>query len=136
MAYSDAVVTEALVRLAVNKYNYELTAEQMGVTVRSLRNWEKSFPKKSVPALLERAIERMLMVIPETWTGHDWAITIGILMDKWLLIQGEPTERTESLVKHFDSLSDGEKQAVVAEAERIIASFSAGDNNQGIDGGD
>lgn len=131
MAYSDTIRTEAIIRLAINKYDFEKTSEQTGVTVRTLRNWEKNFPKKSVPELLERAIERLLMVIPATMTGQEWAVALGILMDKWLLIQGEPTERTESLVKTFEALSDDERRAVVEEAQNIIASFGAVGHSDG-----
>ena len=48
MAYSDAFRAEALIRLAVNRYDYEKTAEQMGVPVRTLRRWDKNVPKKGV----------------------------------------------------------------------------------------
>lgn len=132
MAYSDAERTEALVKLAVNRYNYKLTAEQTGVTVRTLRNWENNYPKKTVPLLLNRAIERLLMVIPEKWDGNEWAIALGILMDKWLLLQGEPTSRAESVFKTIEEMSDSERDAVITEAERILAeatSSGASDSN-------
>lgn len=121
MAYSDAFVTEAMIRLAINKYDYDTTAEQMGVTARTLRNWEKNFPKKGVPDLLNRAIERMLSVIPDNWNGHDWAIAIGILIDKWLLMQGEPTSRTESILHGLKDIDQNDRNAIVAEAERILS---------------
>jgi hypothetical protein len=120
MAYSDAFVTECMIRLAVNKYDFDKTAEQMGVTARSLRNWEKSFPKKGVPELLCRAIERLLSVIPEKWDGHDWAVSLGILMDKWLLLQGEATNRTESIVRGLKDVTTDERDAIIKEAERIL----------------
>ena len=121
MAYSDAFKTEAMIRLAVNKYDYNKTADQVNVTARTLRNWEKSFPKKGVPDLLNRAIERMLSVIPETWSGQDWAIALGILIDKWLILQGEPTQRTENFINTFEALTEDEKQAVIQEAQDFIA---------------
>jgi len=136
MAYSDALKTEAIIRLAINKFDYEKTAQQMQVTSRSLRNWERNFTKKGIPELLNRAIERMLMVIPETWSGHDWAIAIGILMDKWLLLQGEPTQRTENLINTFEALSDDDRRAIVEEAQKIIAGFGfIGDNTSDRDNG-
>jgi len=67
--YSDEFRTEAVIRLAINQFDYAKTAEQFDVTERSLRNWEKVFPKKSVPELLERAITRLLMVIPKDMKG-------------------------------------------------------------------
>lgn len=135
MAYSDAFKTESIIRLATNKYDYQKTADQIGIPVRTLRNWEKSFPKKGVPELLERAIERMLMVIPKDMTGHDWAVAMGILMDKWLLLHGEPTQRTENIMQTFGELTEDERRAVVEEAQQIIAEFSTsgsfGSNGRG-----
>lgn len=134
MAYSDSFVTEAIIRLAANKYDYNKTAEQVGVPARTIRNWEKSFPKKGVPELLDRAIERMLMVIPDKWHGQDWAIALGILIDKWLLIQGEPTERTENLVKHFEGLTNEEREAVIDRAREILTGMGGAGNIDGKNG--
>ena len=135
MAYSDAFRTEAIIRLAVNKYDYDKTSEQMGVTVRTLRLWEKNYPKKGVPELLERAIERLLMVIPSDINARDWSTAVGILFDKWALLQGMPTERTENIINSIGELPHDERRAVIEEAERIIAGFGEtsglGDSNEG-----
>ena len=129
--YSDAEKTEAIVRLAINKYDYEKTAEQLRISDRTLRRWDKDAIKNGVPELLERAIQRLLMVIPENMSGHDWSITLGILLDKWLLLQGEPTERTENLLKTFGALTDDERQAVIHEAQEIVGSLSASGDYSG-----
>ena len=121
MAYSDGFKTEAMIRLAINHFDYALTAEQMGCTVRTLRNWEKNFPKNNVTDLLDRAIVRMLSIIPKDMSGHDWGVALGILMDKWLLLQGEATSRHENINTVLDNLSESDYENVVAEAERIIA---------------
>jgi len=121
MAYSDAEVGEALVRLAVNKYDYALTAEQTRVPEQTLRRWNKSVPKKGVAELLDRAIERLLMVIPNDIGGRDWAIALGILLDKWLLVHGQPNSRAENIITAIEGLTDSERNAVIAEAERILA---------------
>lgn len=118
MAYSDGEKAEALIRLAVNKYDFDLTAEQTGIAARTLRRWDKNVTKKSVGELLDRAIERMLMAIPREWSGHDWAIALGILIDKWLIMQGEPTVRSESIVHGYSELDETEKELV---AERVRA---------------
>ena len=120
MAYSDAEVAEALIRLAVNKYDYDKTAKETGYPPQTLRRWNKSVPKKGVGDLLERAIERMLMHIPTDWRGHDWAVAVGILMDKWLLMQGEPTERTENIQREVARLNPSERDELLAEAKSII----------------
>lgn len=119
--YSDAQRTEALIQLAINKYDYDKTAEDTGVSAKSLRRWDKDVAKKTVPELLERAIERMLMHIPKDWKGNDWSIALGILMDKWLLVHGKATERTESLTGFLESLPDDDRERVIEEAERILA---------------
>jgi len=128
--YSDAFKTETMVRLAVNKYDYDKTAEQTGVTARTLRNWEKDFTKKGVPDLLERAIERMLMVIPEKWSGHDWAVSLGILLDKYQLLRGEPTERTENIFKQIQNMPDNELNELISQFEQA-ASVSRSDLDEG-----
>jgi len=134
--YSDEYRTEAMVRLAINSFDYEKTAEEMGgVTVRSLRNWEKQFPKKTVPQLLDRAIERLLMSIPTEWKGQEWAVALGILFDKWLLVQGEPTQRTESIVHGYSDLTDEERELVATRAREIIAEFGDGGAGKGPDNG-
>jgi len=124
--YSDALVSEALVLLAVNKYDYEKTSETLGVSDRTLRRWDKDAIKKGIPELLGRAIERMLMHIPTNWKGNDWAIALGILMDKWLLLQGEPTSRAESVFKTIEGMTNSERDAVIVEAERILAGAIGG----------
>jgi len=124
--YSDALVSEALVLLAVNKYDYEKTSETLGVSDRTLRRWDKDAIKKGIHELLGRAIERMLMHIPTNWKGNDWAIALGILMDKWLLLQGEPTSRAESVFKTIEGMTNSERDAVIVEAERILAGAIGG----------
>ena len=118
MAYSDSQVTEAMIRLAINKYDYKLTAEQTGISEKTLHRWDKNATKKGVPDLLERAIERMLMVIPEKWNGHDWAVSLGILIDKYQLIHGQPTERTESIFKALEEMPDSELNEIIDQFEQ------------------
>ncbi len=120
MAYSDGEVAEALIRLSINKYDFDLTAEQSGISKSALKRWARKSPKKGVADLLDRAIQRMLMVIPKNMNTKDWAIALGILMDKWLLIQGEPTERSESLLRTMSELTKEEKDAVVERARAVI----------------
>lgn len=124
--YSDGEVAEALIRLAINRYDYELTADQTGVSEKTLRRWDKDAPKNSVADLLDRAIVRLLSVIPDNMDGKDWAIAVGILLDKWLLLQGEATSRHESISRVLDDLDADDYASVVAEAERIIANARAG----------
>jgi len=130
-SYSDAFRSEAVIKLMINRYDYNKTAAEFKIPERTLRNWEKDFPKKGIGDLLDRAIERLLSNIPEFKRGSDWAIALGILLDKWLLMQGEPTQRTESFVRTFGELTDAERTAVVEEAERIIASLRPSNADEG-----
>lgn len=131
MAYSDAEVAEALIRLAANKYDYQKTADDLSLNIRTLRTWEKRFPKKGVADLLERAIERLLMAIPTDMKGNDWAIALGILMDKWLLVQGKATQRTETIDKTIGEMKDDEYERVLEEAETIIREAQSGSAHSG-----
>ena len=129
MAYSENVKNEALIKLAINKYNYELTASDTGVPSRTLRRWDKNIQNvtKNIPELLERVIQRLLMVIPPDMTAHDWMIALGILIDKWQLIRGEPTSRTESRSESrieavftlLQSMTDDELNTLQAEFQAV-----------------
>lgn len=120
--YTDAEKQEAVIMLAVNKYDYKKTAEQTGVSIKTLRRWDKLAPKKGVPELLERAIERMLVNIPDTWKGGDWAVALGILMDKWLLVQGKATSRNENVFSWLQSLPSEELDDLVKQFEQAANS--------------
>lgn len=118
--YDDNERAEALFALAVNRYDYQKTAKETGIAVKTLRRWDKDAPKKNIGALLDRAIERLLSSVPNDLKGDAWAITLGILMDKWLLLQGEPTSRTETIAREVEKLTPNERDAVIAEARAII----------------
>lgn len=102
--------------MAVNKYNYKMTASDLGIPEMTLRRWDKNKNVvKNVPELLERAIQRLLMVIPEKWDGNSWAIALGILIDKWQLIRGEPTNRTENIFTVLQNMTDDELTSLQTE---------------------
>jgi hypothetical protein len=116
--YCDLERDEALILLAVNRYNVLKTSEQTGISRNTLKKWSKERPKKEVPALLERAIERLLMVIPSNMDGRDWAVALGILMDKWLLVHGKATQRTENLVEFIQQMPDSDLNELIGEFEQ------------------
>uniref|UniRef100_A0A6M3KKH3 Putative DNA binding, helix-turn-helix domain containing protein n=1 Tax=viral metagenome TaxID=1070528 RepID=A0A6M3KKH3_9ZZZZ len=132
VVYEPSERAEAIIRLAINKYDYNKTAKELGVSPSTLRRWERAVPSLGIEEYLERAIARLLIIIPTQWSGRDWGIAIGILMDKWLLCQGAPTSRTESVVKSFEALKEEERDAVVERARQIIAGLS----QPGVDSGD
>jgi len=126
MAYGDLEKAEALIRLAVNHYDYPKTAGELDISIPSLRRWNRTVPKKGIGQLLERAIEQLLMRIPEKFNGQEWAVTVGILMDKWLLAQGQATSRTESIERRIGQMTDDEYYNAIDEAERILAEAAGG----------
>lgn len=133
--HSEYEQAAGLILLATNQNDYEMTASQLGVSVDTLLYWQKksSDKKAALPVLLEEAIKKMLDMMPDKWTGNAWAVAFGIMMDKWLLVNGQPTQRTESttILSDIDNLSDNEKEDILAEAERIIrTATSRGPNNQ------
>jgi hypothetical protein len=73
----------------------------------------------------------MLMTIPTTWKGNDWAIALGILMDKWLLIQGKATNRSENVFSWLSNLPNEELNELVKEFEQ--AANGAGASQTGTD---
>ena len=113
MAYDDIEKSEALIKLAINKGDYDKTAIDTGVSSKTIKRWAKMSPKKGVAELLERAIERLLMNIPADMKARDWAISLGILMDKWLLAQGMATSRTENLFQSLTEMPDEELNELV-----------------------
>ena len=118
--YSDQEIVEALIQLAVNKYNFQKTAAELGLVENTLRRWAKDNKRPGVAPLLERAVEHLLSTIPTNMNGQEWAVALGILLDKWLLFTGRATSRTESVVRKFEEMEDQELENVLAEASRII----------------
>lgn len=146
MAYDKEFKARALIRLAENKNDFEKTAAEMGCSPRSLRHWAKGNrlePKSakvqmsakksagvaksdlSVADYLEQAVIHMLKNPPEKMAGDDWAVAVGILMDKWLLVKGQPTERTETISRLLDGLPENERDYIYREAQELIKEISA-----------
>ena len=121
MSYSDAERTAALLALAANGNDVKTTAKQVKVDPRTLYKWQQQrAAKKHIPEMIETAIGVLLERIPKL-SGRDWGITLGILIDKWLLMQGAPTSRAENIVKGLNDLPAGQRSAVLNAAERILA---------------
>lgn len=124
-----------VILLAKNGNNAAKTAEQLGINESTLYRWvaESESKKETIPILLETAIRKILQMMPDKWTGNTWAIAFGILMDKWLLVNGQPTARTENttVISDLDQMNEKEKDAILAEAERIIQqAIGSGTNSQ------
>ena len=134
MAYSDAKRVSTLIILARNKNDFERTAKEAGVSPTTLKRWatEKG-PNKSIADLLDEALTRMFEYMPAKWEAKDWSIALGIMFDKWLLMQGEATERTEHIGDY--RLTEPEKELVGQRARAIISGFGDGSAGSGSDNG-
>lgn len=108
-----------------------MTAEQMGIAESTLRSWERQYPKATVPELLDRALAHLLANIPDKWAAKDWAVAVGILLDKYQLLQGEPTERVETILNRLGVDDPDFERDVVKEIDRILASAGSGGASEG-----
>ena len=121
--HDDFTKAAAMIFLGTVGNNYELTAQQFGVTPETIHNWEKvSLAKKeALPELIESTLRKLIEMMPKEWTGNTWAIAFGILMDKWLLVHNMPTERKESLFADLtEQLEPNTRENVINYAEDII----------------
>ena len=128
--YSDLKRAEVITRLAANGHDYQKTAAETGVGRSTLQRWAKTCPrngqKKGVSELLEAAIEHLLSTIPQDLNGKEWAIAVGILFDKWLIMQGLPTARVEQILQQLGGMGDLDVNSVLAEAEAILREAGSG----------
>lgn len=132
--YTDAEKAEVIIKLAINHYNYQRTSDETGIPWRTLRRWASNAPSKpGIMALLERALERVLMQVPDDMGGRDWAIALGILMDKWLLSQNKATARSELVTKKLGGLSGPELDELLDEAESILSEAAQRRDLESID---
>jgi hypothetical protein len=149
VAYSPEFKASALIRLAENGHDIDGTAAEVGCSPDSLRRWaagkslQMSATKKAefaniakltVADYLEQAVKQMLDNIPATMKGNDWAVAIGILLDKWLLLNDQATERVETLHRWLEELPEDAKSTIIEEAERVLAeSYGSRRDNCGIE---
>src|SRR5262249_20223925 len=77
-ASSDGVRAAALSLLALHRFDFATTAKATGIPSRTLRNWcaTSGTEKKGarVADLLERALSRLLVAIPEQMSGREWSV--------------------------------------------------------------
>ncbi len=141
--YSDEDKAAALTALDLNEGNVNGTARALGMPDRTLQSWHegsrriarvaqlREHKKGEIAAQLETIIERMMNKLlgdgvtlenkVDKANLRDIAICFGILIDKWLLLKGEPTQI------HLQSARETVKRVVEetgideASARRIVA---------------
>lgn len=144
MAYSNAVKAEALVRLAATGNDYDGVAKEMGIGRRTLVRWSMASVKNgaemaskkgaiSVIDLVAAALEKVLAAVPDDLPGVAWATTVGILVDKWLVLQGlnQPAAEWQAFAMRVRGLGDEQYWRVLREAERLFGDIVAGVGDEG-----
>lgn len=97
--------------------------------------WYQENADVTVPEMLEAAIKWTLQHAPTNFDPRQWAIAMGVLMDKWLLINNKPTQRLESILSGVlpEGMTQKDVDAVIREAQSIL---DAGQTAGGGVGGD
>jgi len=126
MAYSEIQKVKALTLLATNGNDYKKTSEQIGIPPLTLWRWnkgenEKNDNKKSLRQMLELAAEELFEMMPTEWSGNSWAVAIGIITDKILLLDGNPTSRSETIATKLGSMEPEKLEEIMQEAMDIVA---------------
>jgi len=73
---------------------------------------------------IETELERILGAMEKVREKADYkslAIAFGILADKYQLIRGAPTSRTERVTKELQEASDDDLERIIAQAEKMAA---------------
>ena len=129
--YTEEQRRIALARLAVNDGDYDKTAEETGVTARSLRRWAGVEEKPSIPELLEIVLADLLTTGPsESIHPKTWADTVSVLIDKWLVINEQPTSRIETLFQTMETLADDDLDRVLFRLEALETSLSGNQDGE------
>lgn len=116
-SYSQEVKDGAILAVASNNGYVKPTAEQIGIPVRTLQAWWNKYLEaaqdltvrhKDGQGLADRflaiaiaAQDRVMELLPETKSAYQAALIEGINLDKYLLLTGRPTSRTEILKARY-----------------------------------
>lgn len=125
--YTDEFRANALLELASNHNDFKETSQNTGVSEKQLRRWSSSTThqasivvNRQLSDMLEGAIQTLIERMPERFDGHSWNEAVGVLVDKLLLLRGQATTRTESVMRSLGDMSDDERTAIIEEAEGIL----------------
>lgn len=140
--YSDNLRAEALAALKANRGNVEKTARQMNVRPTTLRNWmtQKSHPEATENGEEKRGplADRLESLAWKLVEGIDnpakikkapinqLSVSAGILIDKFRLLRGEPTDISE--FKDDDRLREFEERYAEANAPRPVVQDDDGES--------
>jgi transposase-like protein len=152
--YSDKEKGEILAIVEIQGWDIKGVAEDLGVGSYSIYRWlaesdryEKYLTAKKrefaarIDEVIEKILNRMLEVIPDSTKLSELATTLGIAYDKRALATGDVTARTESEEKSL-GLSQIEVKGQIAhvtrdirklvhQAERVAGIVEAGSGGEG-----
>jgi len=111
------------------------TARAAGVPVSTLESWrtgpfaqlrtqKREEVAADVWAVFQAGVRRIEALLPNTEDMGKVAIATGILYDKFALMSGEPTSRSETKAL-TDGLNDHEKEALRAVLDDVLAKVEA-----------
>ena len=134
---------KTLTTLAVTKNDAKRTAEIEGIGVRTVYRWQAQGPDylkdKQVSELLEGVVKGLLGNAPDPAEANmkDWGIALGILLDKWMILGGNPTKRVENVTieGRVLNLTDDQYRYALEEAEKILQLESGTEADQLIESG-
>ena len=85
--------------------------------------------------VIEGELEKILDSMEEVRQKADYktlAVAFGILFDKYQLIRGAPTSRTERMLADLSDKSNEDLERIIAQAEAMAAeAFNGGDSDNG-----
>ena len=128
MTYSIETQAQAMALLALNQNDWEKTSEITGVAARTLQRWSekltspdkigvKTLRSSELGQILSDTLTQVIQNPPASFTEKGWGITVGILVDKLLLLEGKPTERIENISKQLGHITDEQLDIIEAEFE-------------------
>lgn len=102
-------------------------APQLAIPPEDLERWFNNPSDIEVPEILQAAILWVLTHAPTDFDPRQWAIAMGVLLDKWLLINNKPTQRLEQILTGMlpSETSREEIDAIIREAQTIIRESAA-----------
>lgn len=110
-----------------------LVAKNLEVSHPTLARWAKGGPSAPNSSLIKEAVfamqtaiedelEKILGSMEKVREKADYktlAIAFGILTDKYQLIRGAPTSRTERVNKELENATNDDLERIIAEAEKM-----------------
>jgi hypothetical protein len=119
--WSEEVKTKTIELVALRGGDTKSVSEETGVPEPTIKRWMMKPADRTIPELLEAAIRQMFENMPDAFSAKEWSIALGILMDKYLLMTGAATSRTETITRTLDMIPEKHRDAVIARAREILA---------------